>query len=35
MLKFYLVFGTSPEAIKMAPVVKELAEKYPDDSIPV
>jgi len=25
-----LVFGTRPEAIKMAPLVKEL-QKYPDD----
>ncbi len=29
MLKVMTVFGTRPEAIKMAPVVKEL-EKYPD-----
>lgn len=30
MRKIMLVFGTRPEAIKMAPVIKEL-EKYPDD----
>jgi UDP-N-acetylglucosamine 2-epimerase (non-hydrolysing) len=30
MLKVLSIFGTRPEAIKMAPVVKEL-EKYPDD----
>jgi len=29
MLKILTVFGTRPEAIKMAPVIKEL-EKYPD-----
>ncbi|KFI37344.1 UDP-N-acetylglucosamine 2-epimerase, partial [Peptococcaceae bacterium SCADC1_2_3] len=29
MLKILVVFGTRPEAIKMAPVVKEL-KKYPD-----
>src|SRR5665647_888458 len=29
MLKVLSVFGTRPEAIKMAPVIKEL-EKYPD-----
>lgn len=30
MKKIMLVFGTRPEAIKMAPLVKEL-QKYPDD----
>ncbi len=30
MLKILAVFGTRPEAIKMAPLVKEL-EKYPED----
>ncbi len=30
MLKVLIVFGTRPEAIKMAPVVKEL-EKYPEE----
>lgn len=30
MKKFLIVFGTRPEAIKMAPLVKEL-QKYPDD----
>ena len=30
MKKIILVFGTRPEAIKMAPLVKEL-EKYPDE----
>ena len=33
MIKVLSVFGTRPEAIKMAPVVKEL-EKYPDQIIP-
>ena len=32
MMKILSVFGTRPEAIKMAPVVKEL-EKYPDQVI--
>ena len=32
MLKVLSIFGTRPEAIKMAPVVKEL-EKYPDQII--
>ena len=30
MKKILIVFGTRPEAIKMAPVVKEF-EKYPND----
>ena len=30
MKKVMLVFGTRPEAIKMAPVVKEF-QKYPED----
>ena len=30
MKKILSIFGTRPEAIKMAPVVKEL-EKYPED----
>ena len=30
MIKVMTVFGTRPEAIKMAPLVKEL-QKYPDD----
>ena len=30
-IKVLTVFGTRPEAIKMAPVVKEL-EKYPDET---
>lgn len=29
MKKIMLVFGTRPEAIKMAPLIKEL-QKYPD-----
>ena len=32
MLKVLSIFGTRPEAIKMAPVVKEL-EKHPDQII--
>ena len=30
MKKIMMVFGTRPEAIKMAPLVKEF-EKYPDE----
>src|SRR3982751_2275557 len=30
MKKILIVFGTRPEAIKMAPVIKEF-EKYPDE----
>ena len=30
MKKIMLVFGTRPEAIKMAPLVKEF-QKYPED----
>ena len=32
MIKILSIFGTRPEAIKMAPVVKEL-EKYPEQII--
>ena len=33
-LKIMTVFGTRPEAIKMAPVVMEMA-KHPDEIVPV
>lgn len=34
MKKIMLVFGTRPEAIKMAPVIKEL-QKYPNEFITI